>query len=424
MRPALNPLVLSLKESATLAINLKALALRRLGENIVHFGFGQSPFPVPEVLQQALRDNADKKDYLPTQGMPELCEAVAGFYKSEFGYDFKAEDVCVGPGSKELIFQIIYLMEGPLLVPVPSWVSYGPQAALRGKEIIPIPTSRENNYRVTPELLDKACHSAGQSQKLLIFNNPNNPTGALYHETEIREIAEICRAYQVIVISDEIYAMIDFDQWPMGSLAAHYPEGTIVSGGLSKSFAAGGYRLGVVLIPDSLELMMSTLKSVVSETFSAVSAPVQYAALKAYRDFDEVRPFVEKTCDIYRYVMNHLHTRFVGMGLNCPKPAGSFYLFPDFDNFREKLHQRGIITANAMVDALLSEARVAVLPGSDFYLPATNLGVRVAAVDFDGARALDTWPGGDRVTDDYFHSVFPKIEQGCRFIEGFLSGLG
>ena len=174
----------------------------------------------------------------------------------------------------------------------------------------------------------------------MIFNNPNNPTGALYHENEIKEIAEICRAYPVIVISDEIYAMIDFDQWPMSSLATLYPEGTIVSGGLSKSFAAGGYRLGVVLIPDSLEIMMSTLKSVVSEIFSAVSAPIQYAALKAYRDFDEVRPFVEKTCDIYQYVLNYLHKRFIDLGLNCPRPAGSFYLFPDFEKFRNQLHEQ------------------------------------------------------------------------------------
>ncbi len=424
MRPALNPLVLSLKESATLAINLKALELRRKGKDIVHFGFGQSPFPVPEMIQAALRDNADKKDYLPTQGLPELCEAVSEFYKTEFGYDFKPSDVCVGPGSKELIFQIIYLMEGPLLVPVPSWVSYGPQAALRGKEIIPIPTSRENKYRLTPELLDRACYSAGQSQKLLIFNNPNNPTGALYHENEIKELAEICRAYQVIVISDEIYAMIDFDEWPMSSLATFYPEGTIVSGGLSKSFAAGGYRLGVVLIPDSLELMMSALKSVVSETFSAVSAPVQYAALKAYGDFEKVRPFVEKTTDIYEYVMNFLHKRFVDMGLNCPKPAGSFYLFPDFENFKEQLRERGIITSGAMTNALLAESSIAVLPGSDFYMPATSLSVRVAAVDFDGARVMESWPGADHVTEKYLREFLPKIEQGCEYIEGFLSGLG
>lgn len=424
MRPALNPLVLSLKESATLAINLKALKLRQQGENIVHFGFGQSPFPVPEVIQEALRNNVDKKDYLPTQGLPELCEAVASFYREQFGYDFKTHEVCIGPGSKELIFQIFYLMEGPLLVPVPSWVSYGPQAALRGKEIIPIQTSRENNYRITPELLDKACYSAGQSQKLLIFNNPNNPTGSLYHEKEIQEIAEICRAYNVIVISDEIYAMIDFDHWPMGSLAKYYPEGTIVSGGLSKAFGAGGYRLGVMLIPDSLELMMSALKSVVSETFSAVSAPIQYAALKAYGDFEQVRPFVKKTCDIYRYILSYLHTQFIDMGLNCPKPAGSFYLFPDFENYSRQLHDIGILTSSKMADVLLEEHKLAVLPGSDFYMPVTSLSCRVAGVDFDGQHVLSTWPGAENVDDNYFATHFSKIEQGCGCIKSFLDSLG
>jgi aspartate/methionine/tyrosine aminotransferase len=423
VRPALNPLVLSLKESATLAINLKALELRRQGADIVHFGFGQSPFPVPETIQQALRENTDKKDYLPTQGLPELREAVAAFYQNEFGYTFTPADVCVGPGSKELIFQIIYLMEGPLLVPVPSWVSYGPQAALRGKEIIPIRTQRENNYRLTPADLDRACYRAGQSQKLLIFNNPNNPTGALYHENEIKEIAEICRAYQVIVISDEIYAMIDFDRWPMGSLSTFYPEGTIVSGGLSKSFAAGGYRLGVVLIPESLELMMSALKSVVSETFSAVSAPVQYAALKAYGDFEALRPFINKTREIYQYVMHYMHQRLIVMGLNCPKPASTFYLFPDFENFKTSLQNSGIITSRRLVDILLENARVALLPGSDFYMPSTSLSARVAAVDFNGGHAIESWPGIDFVSDDYFEEVFPKIKQGCDSLNNFLDRL-
>jgi aspartate/methionine/tyrosine aminotransferase len=423
MRPALNPLVLSLKESATLAINLKALELRRSGEDIVHFGFGQSPFPVPEPIQKALRENADKKEYLPTQGLPELGEAVAAFYRSEFEYDFTSRNVCVGPGSKELIFQIIYLMEGPLLVPVPSWVSYGPQAALRGKEIIPISTSREKSYKLTPDLLDEACYRAGQSQKLLIFNNPNNPTGTVYHEDDIRQIAEICRAYQVVVISDEIYAMIEFGDKPMSSLATFYPEGTVVSGGLSKSFAAGGYRLGVVLIPDSLGIMMAALRSVVSETFSSVSSPVQYAALTAYRDFDQIRPFVKKTSEIYRYVLKYLHTRFTAAGLNCPEPAGSFYLFPDFDNFRSQLAKRNIITSVALVDALFSEKKVAVLPGMDFYLPSTNFGCRVAAVDFDGERALETWPGIENISHDYFNAVFPKIGQGAECIESFLESL-
>jgi aspartate/methionine/tyrosine aminotransferase len=169
--------------------------------------------------------------------------------------------------------------------------------------------------------------------------------------------------------------------------------------------------------------MMSALKSVVSETFSAVSATVQYAGLKAYRDFEELQPFIEKTTDIYRYVTNYLYRRFVEIGLNCPHPMGSFYLFLDFERFRSRLKKRGIITAAALAEALLAESGIAVLPGSDFYLPATNLGVRVAAVDFDGAAALETWPGSENVTDEYFRQAFPKMEQGCERIKGFLDRL-
>lgn len=420
MFPALNPLVLGVRESATLAINLKARQMRREGREVFHFGFGQSPFPVPESLQEALRRNADKKDYLPTRGLPELCEAVAAFYRREFGFAFTGEEVCIGPGSKELIFQTIYLMEGPLLVPAPSWVSYGPQAALRGKEIVPVPTRRENGYRLQPEELDRACHSLGQHQKLLILNNPGNPTGGFYHRSEVEELAEICRAYQVIVISDEIYAMINFTDRPHVSMAHHYPEGTIVTGGLSKSFAAGGYRLGVMLVPGSLELVLMALQSVISETFSAVSAPIQYAALEAYGNFEAVRPFVRKTCAIHRYAARYLHQWFIDMGLNCPRPEGAFYLFPDFQNQREALRRQGILTGRRLSDLLLSEAHVAVLPGSDFYLAATELGVRVAGVDYDGGAVLEQWPGEENMNAELAARFFPRLIGGCDSLENFL----
>jgi aspartate/methionine/tyrosine aminotransferase len=423
IRPAINPLVLTLKESATLAINQKALELRREGEEIYHFGFRQSPFPVPDVLQQALRENADKKDYLPTRGLPELCEAVAGFYRDEFGYGFTGQDVCIGPGSKELIFQTIYLMEGPLLVPAPSWVSYGPQASLRGKEVVPIITKRENGYRLEPEDLDRACYMLGQTQKLLILNNPNNPTGSVYRKNEIMELAEICRAHQVVVISDEIYAMIDFTDVPHASMAHHYPEGTILTAGLSKSFAAGGYRLGIMMVPEELGLIMLALKSVISETFSAVSAPIQYAALEAYGNFEAVRPFIKKTCEIYRFAGDYMLKRLTGMGLNCPKPEGSFYLFPDFDQFRETLRRKGILTGIRLCDILLDQARVAVLPGSDFYLPATNLGVRAAFVDYDGEAVLDAWTGARDMTPEKTRQFFPRLVGGCDSLERFLQAL-
>lgn len=421
--PALNPLVLSLKESATLAINLKALDLREKGKKVYHFGFGQSPFPVPDNIQEALRKNADKKEYLPTQGLPELREAVSYFYRDKFGYDYPSENICIGPGSKELIFQTLYLMEGPLLVPAPSWVSYGPQAALRGKEIIPIITKRENSYRLQIDELDRAAHKLGQQQKLLIINNPNNPTGAVYTKDEIEELAKICRAYQIIVISDEIYAMIDFTKRKHPSLAHYYPEGTIVTGGLSKSFAAGGYRLGIMLLPKELNIVLNALKSVISETFSAVSAPIQYAALEAYGNFESVRPFIEKTCEIYQFAAEYMYGRFIKMGLNCPKPEGSFYLFPDFENFRENIRKKGILTGIHLCNSLLERFNIAVLPGSDFYLPATNLGVRVAAVDYDGQKLLNSWTNPNDMNKEKTNKFFPNLVGGCDSLEHFIKTL-
>ncbi|MDC7228534.1 MAG: aminotransferase class I/II-fold pyridoxal phosphate-dependent enzyme [Spirochaetales bacterium] len=423
MNPSLNPLVTSVKESATLAINLKARALRAQGRDIAHFGFGQAAFPVPELLQNAVREHADSNMYLPTQGMIELREAVSRYYREEFSLDYSTEQICVGPGSKELIFQTLYLVEGALLVPAPSWVSYGPQATLRGKEVVPIATSRENSYKLTPDELDRACYSLGQQQKMLILNNPNNPTGAVYTQNEVDALSEICRAYQVIVISDEIYAGIDFTGKTHASIAKSYPEGTIVSGGLSKLFACGGYRLGVMMFPQSLNSLLRAIKAIISETFSCVSAPIQFAGLAAYNEYDKLKPFVERTNDIYKFASLYLWERFIDMGLNCPKPMGAFYLFPDFDNFKFKLRKHGLFTGLSLSKKILDEADVAILPGSDFYFMATHLGARVASVDFDGARVYKAWPERSDNNSHVVDEFFPNLKKGCDQLEGFLGRL-
>ena len=189
MRPSINPHVLNLKASATLAINQRVMQLRANGEEVYHFGFGQSPFPVPRAIQAALIDHADKNTYLPTRGLPELCEAIAVFYDEQCGCSVSPDQVVVGPGSKELIFQVLYLLQGPLLIPAPSWVSYGPQATLRGKEIVTIETRRKLGYRLQADELDQACRGSVDSQKILIFNNPNNPSGSSHSEQEIKDLA-------------------------------------------------------------------------------------------------------------------------------------------------------------------------------------------------------------------------------------------
>lgn len=422
MIPSINPLVLNLKESATLLINNTVKEMRSQGREVSHFGFGQAAFPVPELLVEALRDNAGENSYLPTQGLLPLREAFCDYMKNQFDLSYNPGDVFVGPGSKELIFQISYMVEGVLLAPAPSWVSYGPQATLRGKKLVPIETQRENSYKLTARELDQSCHSLAQEQKLLILNNPGNPTGSVYSAEELRELADICRAYNVLVISDEIYAKIDFTGKPHASISTYYPEGTIVSTGLSKSFAAGGYRLGMMVIPETLSILKDALKSVISETFSAVSAPMQYAALAAYTHFDELKDEIALNTEIYKTASRYLWTRFLEMDLNCPKPQGAFYLFPDFENFRPQLRKKGILTGIQLSHSLLEEKGVGFLPGSDFYFPATNLGIRVASVDFNGKEVRDKWPGG-KLTEKQIQEFFPNLVMGCDRIEEYLQSL-
>ena len=423
MNVTLNPLVTELKESATLAINTKARELRSQGNPVCHFGFGQSPFPVPEVMEAALRDNAGAKDYLPTLGLPALREAVAAFYRDTFKMDFSAENVCVGPGSKELIFQTLFQLECTVLIPAPSWVSYGPQAQLLGKTVQTIETQRSNRYLLQAEELEQQCQKLANTPKLLILNSPNNPTGAVYRDDELKSLAAVCRVHDIIVISDEIYAMVDFTDRPFSSLSHYYPEGTIVTGGLSKSFAAGGYRLGVMLIPDALSVMIDGIKIIASETFSAVASPIQYAALAAYGNFEAVRPFITKTCAIHRTVAEYIHRRFITMDLNCPAPEGAFYLFPDFQNYADKLSAININTDVELCDLLLDQANIALLPGSEFYREQTDLSARVAYVDYDGRDILSKWPETNIVTEADINTLFPAMVDGCDRLEKLLQQL-
>ncbi|HIO60342.1 MAG TPA: aminotransferase class I/II-fold pyridoxal phosphate-dependent enzyme [Deltaproteobacteria bacterium] len=420
MQPIINKQISNLKESATLFINQLALNLRSEGRSICHLGFGESPFPVPEPMQAALRENSWRKQYISGCGLPELRQAIAGFFKSEFGYNYSFENIFIGPGSKELIFQLVYLLEGPLMVPAPSWVSYGPQAKIRSKIFIPIPTDFKKGYRLQAEELEKACSVQKFSQKILILNNPSNPTGSVHAPDELRDLAEVCRKYEVIVISDEIYALINFGKQAFEGIANYYPEGTITTSGISKAFSAGGWRLGFAMIPDDLKEITRPLSAFVSETFSCVSAPVQYAVLPAFDNYWSVKKHVELCRDIHGAAGNYLYQCFTEIGLNCPEPQGAFYLFPDFENFRDKLTSRGILSSEELSTRLLEETGVALLPGSDFYMPKDFFGVRVASVDYNGTQLMQNFPESGELTPDLYRSLFPGLTEASERIEKWL----
>ena len=172
-----------------------------------------------------------------------------------------------------------------------------------------------------------------------------------------------------------------------------------------------------------MQIIKDALSAVISETFSCVSCPVQYAALNAYSRFDELRDELDLNRDIYRFASEYLFNRFTAMNLNCPRPEGAFYLFPDFDNYRAKLRKKGILTGKALAEELLMKKRVAILPGSDFYFPSTNLGVRTASVDFDGKFVRDNWPGRKAMDQGMTEKLFPSLIEGCDRLESFLQEL-
>ena len=420
MWPIINSQISELKESATLSINQHAKKLLGEGRDICHLGFGESPFPVPDPMQANLRENVHRKQYISGKGLPELRKAVANFFQTQFDYNYDADNIFISPGSKEMIFQHIYLLEGPLMVPSPSWVSYGPQAAIRSKTFIPIPTNIKTGYKLQAEELDKIFSKQVFPQSILILNNPSNPTGSVHLPEELIDLAEVCRKHRVIVISDEIYGLTKFGKKPFEGIAKYYPEGTITTSGISKAFSAGGWRLGFAMIPQELDEIVPALSAFVSETFSCVSAPVQYGALTAFKNYESIRKHVELCRDIHEAAGEFLYHRFLEIGLNCPKPQGAFYLFPDFENYKDKLRSRGIRSSTELAERLLKEIGVALLPSSDFYLPDEFLGVRVASVDYDGEKVLKDFPKSSKQNQASKTIMFPKLADACARIETWL----
>ncbi len=405
-----------LVESSTLAINQHVAKLRNAQQSIFHFGFGESPFPLPAALKNALINNAHQKSYLPTQGLLSLREAIGDFYQNNFSYSFDAEHIFIGPGSKELLFQLLFLLEGKLLLPSPSWVSYAPQAQLCGKETLIIPTRFEDGYQISPDALDDACLKSRSSQHILIVNYPNNPTGQCLDLATAKALAEVCRKHQIIVISDEIYALTQHDGGQHVSIVHHYPEATIVTGGLSKAFSAGGYRLGIALLPDNQITLRDNLVKLISETFSAVSAPIQYAAQHVYSNYESVRNHVDACTQLHALAGMHVYQRFQAMGLRCLKPQGGFYLFPDFSPYAAKLQQLSIHNDKDLTQHLLKHYAIACLPGSDFNSDTKSLCVRIAYVDYDGTDVLDSYLKGER--DPIV--LFSQMEKACDRLNQFL----
>lgn len=380
--------VLKLKSSATLWINERSAELIAEGKTIHRLGLGQSPFPVPKEVTAALVEHAHEKDYLPVCGLPTLREAICARLKRYEGIERSAQNVMIGPGSKELIYMVQMALKARLLLPSPSWVSYAPQASLAERNVAWIEASWQDGLRLKAEHLEKACLAHSEERLMLVLNTPNNPSGIAYNEAELRSFAEIFRRYSVLVISDEIYSETHF-QGSHISIARYYPEGTLISNGISKWAGAGGWRLGWLSAPHEFAWLIEAMGRIASETFTSVSAPIQYAAISATHDTPTLNQYLSACQQILGELSRQATERLNEVLVKVCKASGGFYLFISLEAHRTKLAARKIEQGSVLAQTFLNEIGVACLEGEHFGRPAEELSLRLALVDFDGKQALE-----------------------------------
>jgi aspartate aminotransferase len=413
----LNQNLAGLSTSATIAIQQLCRELIGQGKQVFRLGLGQSPFPVPEPVVRALQDNAQQKDYLPVKGLPELRRILVNQHKREFGIDCSSEDVIVGPGSKELMFILQLVYDGEIIIPIPAWVSYLPQARIVGRPVNSVMTTFENGWKITPDQLDSICRLDPTRARLLILNYPSNPTGQTYSRDELEALGEVCRKYRLLVLSDEIYARTTYDS-SHTSMTTIYPEGTIFSSGLSKWCGAGGWRFGLFVVPSCATWLSDAMATVASETYTSTSAPIQYAAVSAFTPSSAIDTYVVQCRTILERLSSAVMETLGLLETRVHDPRGGFYVFPDFEPYRDRLCRAGIATSREFCRRLLAETGVAILPGSDFGRPEEELSVRIAFVDFNGAEALNNYPV-DGVVSRSFVGEFcsPTIEAVRRIVD-------
>ena len=401
-------IVKNLEPSSTLKINEISKELEKSGKEIFKFGFGQSPFAIPTNIVDALRDNASHNKYLPMQGLQNLREVIARFITTKKKYEYKSENIIIGPGTKELMFLLQILFDGEILLPAPSWVSYNPQAILGRNQVHWIQTKRENNWFPTANDIEKIILKNKEKNYLLFLNSPNNPSGQICSNLE--EISAVANKYNILILSDEIYSELTFEN-NFKSISNFCPEKTIISDGLSKWCAAGGWRLGYFVIPESLNLLRDKMKVLASETFSSVSSPIQYAAIKAYNS--DHKTYLTKARKILKGVGDYVYENLKSNNTIINKSQGGFYLMPEFIN-------KDFFNSSEMCDDILNKTGVALLPGSDFGLLPEKMIARLSFTDFGGEKFMQNIKVNSKIDETLLNEFAPRIVNGTKRLKGWV----
>jgi len=356
-----------IKPSPTLAIDAKAKALKQQGIDVINFGAGEPDFDTPinikEAAIKAIKSGFTK--YCPVAGTPDLKNAIIAKLKKDNGLAYFPEEIIVSNGAKHSlynIFQAIIDDGDEVVIPAPFWVSYTDIVILAGGKPTIIQTSDKTDFKITPENVEKALTP---KTKAIIVNSPSNPTGATYNAEELKAIAEVCVKNKILIISDDIYEKLTYDNFKFTSIVEVHPsakELTIVVNGVSKAYSMTGWRIGYAAGPKNIISAMTKIQSQSTSNASSISIKASVEALNGTQEYVEsMRKEFEKRRD---YIVERLNDI---KGMTCRKPEGAFYVFPNIKYFLGKTFNDKIINTDIeFADYLLDVAKIAVVPGSAF----------------------------------------------------------
>lgn len=353
--------VAQVKPSATLAVNAKALELKAQGINIASLAVGEPDFPTPPHICQAAKDAIDTgfTRYTAVPGIMELRKAVGGYFKRQYHVDVPPESVVISNGGKQTLYNVMQALLNPgdeVIIPAPYWVSYPDMVALAGAVPVAAPASVEAGFKVTPALLDAYVTPR---TRMIIFNSPSNPTGALYTQTELDSLMEWALSRKLFVLSDEIYDQLVYDGEAASAIAwwKRHPESVAVCNGVAKSFAMTGWRVGYSVTAPALAKTISTLQGQCTSNVCSIAQKAALAALEGpYECVKEMKAAFVRRRDMACQVIAGWSKA------QCPKPGGAFYLFVDVHRY----FRTGMANDVELCTFLLENAHVAVVPGSAF----------------------------------------------------------
>jgi len=367
-KPRISRRIAAIAESATLAVDSKAKALKAAGRPVIGFGAGEPDFPTPDYIVQAAIDAASKvanHRYTPAGGLPDLKEAIIAKTKRDSNYEITADQILITNGGKQAVYQSFAAIIDPgdeVLLPSPYWTTYPECVALAGGKSVEVFADETQNYLVTVEQLEAA---RTPKTKALLFCSPSNPTGSVYSPEQVKAIGEWALAHGIWVISDEIYEHLLYDGAKAPSLPVVVPgmaDTTIIINGVAKTYAMTGWRVGWMIGPKDVIKAATNLQSHLTSNVSNVSQRAAIAALTG--DLSAVHE-MGVAFDRRRKLMVKMLNEIPGV--SCPTPTGAFYVYPSVKGILGKeIRGKRPQTSAELATLILEEVEVAAVPGEAF----------------------------------------------------------